>query len=561
MALLTLESVSVSIHGTPILKNITTTIDAGEVLGVIGESGSGKSMTALAIMGLLPTGSELTGTITFDGLKLNELDEAARCKICGDDIGMVFQEPMTALNPVHTIGQQVVECIRLHQSVSKQQAEHMAMDTLARCGLPPEQFPLSRYPHELSGGQRQRVVIAMAVALKPKLLICDEPTTALDVTTQAEILNLLRALQKSDDMALMFISHDLAVVAGMANRVAIMRHGEILEQGGVEPVFSALSHPYTRALFEASDHVPSQHLAKVSARASQDTSGSSTTTTTASDTAADAASISQSDVLLAVDNLRCEYRVRATGWFGRAKTFTAVDDVSFAIHAGESVGLVGESGCGKSTLARALLGLTPRAGGAIRVNGQSIDAGISVLKNLQVVFQDPYGSFNPRHRVARLVAEPLNVLQQQPNRKDRNQLVAGMLESVGMQATDADKYIHEFSGGQRQRIAIARALIVKPALILLDEAVSALDVSVRATVLDLLAELAGTHQLAYLFISHDLSVVKNVTDRVLVMRSGKIVERGVTHDVFNHPKHEYTQRLVASVPQLPDYQHATEHSV
>lgn len=561
MALLTLESVSVSIHGTPILKNITTTIDAGEVLGVIGESGSGKSMTALAVMGLLPTGSELTGTITFDGLTLNELDEQARCKICGDDIGMVFQEPMTALNPVHTIGQQVVECIRLHQSVSKQRAEQMARDTLARCGLPPEQFPLSRYPHELSGGQRQRVVIAMAVALKPKLLICDEPTTALDVTTQAEILNLLKALQKSDDMALMFISHDLAVVAGMANQVAIMRHGEILEQGGIEPVFSALNHPYTRALFEASDHVPSQHLAKLSARASQDSSGSSTATETSSDTASDTASIGQSDVLLTVDKLRCEYRVRGTGWFGRAKTFTAVDDVSFAIHAGESVGLVGESGCGKSTLARALLGLMPRAGGTITVNGQSIDAGISVLKNLQVVFQDPYGSFNPRHRVARLVAEPLNVLQQQPNRQDRNQLVASMLESVGMQAADADKYIHEFSGGQRQRIAIARALIVKPALILLDEAVSALDVSVRATVLDLLAELASSHHLAYLFISHDLSVVKNVTDRVLVMRAGKIVERGVTQDVFNHPKHEYTQRLVASVPQLPDYQHATEHTV
>ncbi len=542
MPLLTLTDVTVSIHGTPILKNLNTSLEAGQVMGVIGESGSGKSMTALAIMGLLPTGSTLTGRIQFDNLTLNELDEAARCTVCGDDIGMVFQEPMTALNPVHTIGQQVIECIRLHQSVSAKEAKAMAMDTLTRCGLPPDQFPLSRYPHELSGGQRQRVVIAMAVALKPKLLIADEPTTALDVTTQAEILDLLRSLQQENHMALMLISHDLAVVAGMADHVVIMKDGEIVEQGPIVPVFKELKHPYTQSLFKASDHVPEQ--LSVSERAS----------------ARDRSVTDDASALLEVTNLVCEYPIARRGWFGKAGKFRAVDDVSFTVRAGESVGLVGESGCGKSTLTRAILGLMSAASGRIEVNGQNINEGISVLRHVQVVFQDPYGSFNPRHKVSRLVAEPLNVLDTQPTREQRHQQVTQMLESVGLHASDADKYIHEFSGGQRQRIAIARALIIRPALIVLDEAVSALDVSVRATVLDLLASLAASHGLAYLFISHDLSVVRNVTDRVLVMRAGKIVEQGNTLDVFNNPSHEYTQKLVASVPRLPDYTHASVNS-
>ena len=535
MSLLSLNNINVSIYDTPILNNLDLSIQAGETLGVIGESGSGKSMMALAIMGLLPSGSVLTGDIRFADLTLNELDEAARCDVCGDEIGMVFQEPMTALNPVHTIGQQVIECIRLHQKVSGREAQRLAIDTLNRCGLPSEEFPLSRYPHELSGGQRQRVVIAMAVALKPKVLIADEPTTALDVTTQAEILDLLRTLQQDDQMALILISHDLAVVANMADNVVIMKDGSIVEQGAMQPIFSNLEHSYTRSLFEASDHVPTRLPADKNSITSK------------------AETESELYPLLEVNRLVCEYTLPRRGWFGSVRTFRAVDEVSFNVFAGESVGLVGESGCGKSTLTRAVLGLMQPVSGQISINGKSIVEGLSALRHVQIVFQDPYGSFNPRHKVSRLVAEPLNVMTTQPSRQERKSLVVQVLESVGLNASDADKYIHEFSGGQRQRIAIARALIIRPALIVLDEAVSALDVSVRATVLDLLAELAGSHGLAYLFISHDLSVVRNVTDRVLVMQSGKIVEHGKTIEVFDSPAHEYTQRLVASVPRLPNY--------
>jgi len=388
---------------------------------------------------------------------------------------------------------------------------------------------MSRYPHELSGGQRQRVVVAMAVALKPKLLIADEPTTALDVTTQAEILELLSTLQQDHQMALIMISHDLAVVAGLADKVVIMKEGSIVEQGEIVQVFSDLKHPYTRSLFDASEHSPDR-LPFAERKAEP-----------------------ASRLLLEVNELVCEYSMPRRGWFGRTQKFRAVDGVSFTVLPGESVGLVGESGCGKSTLTRALLGLMQPAAGHIAIQGRSITEGLSVLQHVQVVFQDPYGSFNPRHKVARLVAEPLNVLATQPSRQDRLALVVDVLESVGLKASDTDKYIHEFSGGQRQRIAIARALIIRPALIVLDEAVSALDVLVRATVLDLLAELSTSHGLSYLFISHDLSVVRNVTDRVLVMQEGKIVEHGNTVDVFDNPSHAYTKRLVASVPRLPDY--------
>jgi len=537
MALLLLKDVNVAIAGAPILRDITMSVDAGRVLGVIGESGSGKSMTALAIMGLLPNGASLKGHIEFDETLLSELPESKLCDIRGDDIGMVFQEPMTALNPVHSIGQQVIECIRLHQRVSRAEAVQVAEDTLTLCGLPPAEFPLSRFPHELSGGQRQRVVIAMAVALKPKLLIADEPTTALDVTTQAEILQLLRSLQQENNMAVMLISHDLAVVADMADDVVIMKSGAIVEQGPLQHVFAKLSHPYTQALFKASDHVPKRE--SIRSRATMSRMHGET----------DAP-------LLEVVKLVCEYPMPRRHWFKPAAGFRAVDDVSFSVNIGESVGLVGESGCGKSTLSRALLGLMRPSAGQVVVRGRNITRHPAELRNLQIVFQDPYGSFNPRHKVARLVAEPLNVLSESLNRATRRKRIDEMLERVGLDAADANKYIHEFSGGQRQRIAIARALIVQPALILLDEAVSALDVSVRATVLDLLADLASSHGLAYLFISHDLSVVRRVTDRVLVMRGGKIVERGDTNQVFDAPNHEYTKRLVASIPLLPEYDHA-----
>lgn len=526
-SLLQLSQVDLSIHGTPILHGVSLQVDAGSVLGVIGESGSGKSMTAFSIMRLLPQGAVCTGDIRFDGLQINQLSEEQMCHIRGNDIGMVFQEPMTALNPVQSIGVQVAECIALHKSVSRTQALTQAAVVLERVGLPNNEFPLSRYPHELSGGQRQRVVIAIAVALEPKLLIADEPTTALDVTTQAEILALLKHLVEESDMAMMLITHDLAVVSEVADNIVIMREGRILDQGPTRTVFNELEHPYTRALYDASSHTPER-----------------------------SANVDKVVPLVEITDLVCEYPMARSSFFGPRKRFRAVDRVSLSVFSGESVGLVGESGCGKSTLAKALLGLSPTQGGSIKLRGEQMHAGTSlsnkVRREMQVVFQDPYSSFNPRHRVARLIAEPLHLLDNQPDKIARAKLIQTTLESVGLSGEDANKYIHEFSGGQRQRIAIARALIIKPALIILDEAVSALDVSVRAQVLDLLAELSDTHSLAYLFISHDLSVVRSITDRVLVMKDGQIVERGDTQDVFIAPEHNYTKTLLAAAPQLPE---------
>jgi peptide/nickel transport system ATP-binding protein len=442
---------------------------------------------------------------------------------------MVFQEPMTALDPLKTIGDQVAETVLIHGRANRAEAADIARDTLGRVGLPAERFPLDRYPHELSGGQRQRVVIATAIALRPRLLVADEPTTALDVTTQAQILVLLKRLVDEDGMGMIFITHDLAVVAGLADRVAIMRQGEIVETGETGAVFRALAHPYTRALFEASGHVPQR--------------------------VAPPAPEPGAAPVLAVDDVVRDYRLPRKNLFRPPATFRAVDNVSLTINRGENVGLVGESGSGKSTLARAIMALDPLQGGAVVLDGETLNAAAGASpkarRKMQVVFQDPYGSFDPRHRVDRLITEPFHLLgSEAPTGAARQGRIAEALETVGLSAADAQKYPHEFSGGQRQRIAIARALIIRPALIILDEAVSALDVSIRAQILDLLAALSGRLKLSYLFISHDLHVVRAVTDRVLVMQAGKIVESGATDEVFRNPRHAYTQALLAAAPSL-----------
>ncbi|SHF51400.1 peptide/nickel transport system ATP-binding protein [Litoreibacter ascidiaceicola] len=516
MTLLSIENLSLSIRGTPILRDVSLSVGHGEILGVIGESGSGKSLTAFSVLQLLPSGASCEGRINLLGEDVLAKSESALCAMRGRDVGMVFQEPMTALNPVQTIGAQVAETILIHEpDTSKVDAMKRAAHALTRCELPQDKFPLSRYPHEMSGGQRQRVVIAMAIALQPKLLIADEPTTALDVTTQAEILDLLARLVREDDMGLMLISHDLAVVTDMAHRIAIMKNGAVVEEGGAD-LHRTMSHPYTKALFKASSHQPDRNVTP------QDTP------------------------LLQVQSATRDYTLPRKSLFGQADKFRAVDNVSFQIKRGESLGLVGESGCGKSTLTRAILGLEPLQGGTILLDGQPV--GPEVRRKMQVVFQDPYGSFNPRHKVARLVSEPFHLL----GRKATEAEIDEALISVGLTPADKTKYIHEFSGGQRQRIAIARALIIKPELIVLDEAVSALDVSIRAQILDLLADLSDRFGLTYLFISHDLSVVRAITDRCLVMQSGKIVEEGDTEHLFTAPSHPYTQTLIAAAPTLPD---------
>jgi peptide/nickel transport system ATP-binding protein len=527
MALLEIKDLSLDIGPFHILKDIDLTVDAGEIVGVIGESGSGKSMTALTVMQLLPFGSVTRGSVKLEGREVLNLPDAEMRKIRGGTVGMVFQEPMTALNPVKTIGEQVAETAMIHGGLGRAEAMQVARRTLDRVELPADRFPLDRYPHELSGGQRQRVVIAMAIAMRPKLLIADEPTTALDVTTQAQILTLLQRLVDEDGMGMMFITHDLGVIAGIADKVAIMQRGVVVEAGETVPLFRNLKHPYSKALFAASSHIPPRIPPAVAG----------------------------GTPVLSVDDVVREYPLPRRGLFGKRNVLRAVDGVTLHIERGENVGLVGESGCGKSTLARAIMALEPVQGGRIAIAGAPIDpkrgADFATRRNLQVVFQDPYGSFNPRHRVDRLITEPFHLLgASAPTGAERDRRIARALEEVGLSAADADKYVHEFSGGQRQRIAIARALIIEPSLIILDEAVSALDVSVRAQVLDLLADLSDRLQLSYLFISHDLSVVRSITDRVLVMRAGKIVEEGETEAVFSNPQHPYTRELIAATPNL-----------
>jgi peptide/nickel transport system ATP-binding protein len=526
MSLLEIEKLTLSIGKTRILKDVDLAVEQGEVVGLIGESGSGKSMTALTVMRLLPQMMQATGRVSFDGIDILAAPEAAMNRLRGDDIGMVFQEPMTALNPVKTIGEQVAEGIRWHTGASRADAEEQARRILDRVGLPAEKFPLSRFPHELSGGQRQRVVIAIACALKPKLLIADEPTTALDVVLKAQILDLLRDLVDERKMGLLLISHDLAVVADMADRITVMRHGEVMETGEAAKILTEQAHPYTRQLALASTHVPDRRPRRAEAAP-----------------------------LLEVASVTKDYPGRRVSLFAKPAPFRAVDDVSFSVREGQSVALVGRSGCGKSTLARMILALDRPTGGAIRLDG--VETGTlseSALKparrKMQVVFQDPYGSFDPRHKVERLVAEPLHLLEKQPTAAERREMVAAALNEVGLAPRDMEKYPHEFSGGQRQRISIARAIITRPKLVVADEPVSALDVSIRAQILDLFADLNGRLGVAYLFITHDLTVARAVTDEVMVMHEGRIVERGRTGAVLDDPQSDAARALVAAAPDL-----------
>ena len=522
---LEIDRLNVRIGDVHPVQDVSLSIAAGQVFGIAGESGSGKSMTALAVMGLLPDGAVRGGAARLDGDDLFALSEPQMCGVRGRRIGMIFQEPMTALNPVRTIGAQVAETLVIHAGMRLAEAQEIAAAKLDRVGLAAGKIGLGRYPHELSGGQRQRVMIAQAIALQPAVLIADEPTTALDVTTQAGILDLMAGLVEEADMSLMLITHDLAVLAGLSSEIAVMQAGHVVESGATEALFRSHRHAYTGRLLAASDHQPVRPAMR-----------------------------DDSAPLLHVEDLHVGYQGRRSFLSGRGAMTEAVRGVSFAINKSESVGLVGESGCGKSTLARTILGLQAPQSGRISLGDDAITGGrvpARVRAEMQIVFQDPYGSFNPRHRVARLVAEPFHLLADAPVGRARDRAVDEALEAVGMTAADAGKYIHEFSGGQRQRIAMARALVTRPSLIILDEAVSALDVSIRAQILDLLAALRDSHGLTYLFISHDLGVVGAITDRVMVMKDGAIVEQGPVADVLERPTHPYTRELVAARPQIP----------
>ena len=514
MSVLAVEDLGLTIGGRPILQDVSFSVAAGETLAIVGESGSGKSLLALSIMDLLPAGSERTGCISLDGETISEADEGRMNAIRGDDLAMVFQEPMTALNPVMTIGDQIAEPLLLHGERSERDARVRAM--LDRVGL--EGIPSTRYPHELSGGQRQRVVLAAACILEPKVLIADEPTTALDVVAQRRILDLLADLVGELDMALILISHDLAVVAERASRLLVMREGQIIEQGPTRTVLRTPAHPYSAALAAASAHVPDRSEKLVPGRS-----------------------------LLQAHGLTKTYRLPRPGLFRSRPTFAAVDRVDLTIRERESVGLVGASGCGKSTLARLILRLDEADAGRVELDGAA-DL-LSFRRRVQVVFQDPYGSFDPRHRIERIVGEPLHLLPEL-SRVQRRDRVVQALEDVGIESDALDRYPHQFSGGQRQRIAIARALVVRPDLIIADEPVSALDVSIRAQVLDLFADLQRRLGLATLLITHDLNVVRAVCDTVCVMDAGRIVEQGPMDAIFRRPRHEATRILLEAAPNL-----------
>lgn len=517
--ILEVKNLSLTIAENPILKNLNFNLAQGKITGLVGESGSGKSLTALSIMRLLPEASETTGSIKYDSKELTTLSEEDMCSLRGDDIAIVFQEPMTALNPLKTIGEQVSEGIRLHRQVSHDEAIAIAQDILERVGLPKERISLDRFPHELSGGERQRVVIAMACALKPKVLIADEPTTALDVVVQKQILKLLEELARKNDVALLLISHDLGVVAEMADEIIILRNGEIKEQGPAIKTLKEQKHPYTKQLSQASRHQPKK---KVWEKFNH-------------------------SVLVEVSDLVCTYPRPKLNLFSRPPPFIAVNSVSFTLYETQILGLVGESGCGKSTLARTLLGINQPKGGSISfktTKPKEKNAGL-----VQAIFQDPYGSFNPRHTAKRLVSESLYPLDNL-SENAKNDLVVEAMEAVGLSSSDLNKYPHEFSGGQRQRLAFSRAIACQPKLIVADEPVSALDVSIRAQILDLIVELRERLQVAWLFISHDLSVVRNLCDEVMVMKSGEIIEYAKTKNIFEAPKNDYTKQLIEAAPNL-----------
>jgi peptide/nickel transport system ATP-binding protein len=496
MTLLAVEHLRVASAGRELLRDVSFDMAAGERVGLVGESSSGKSLTALGILRLLPPACESSGTIRLDGRALTEMREAELCGVRGAAVSIVFQEPMTALNPLMSIGKQIAEAARVHLKLPRPAALARARELLERVGLTAQGVSDARYPHELSGGQRQRVAIAMAVLLSPKLVIADEPTTALDARTQEEILDLLERMVREQGSALLLISHDLAMVARRTDRVLIMQQGVVVESGPSASVFRQGVHPYTRSLVAASAYRPLR--------------------------APSAGAPATSAPLLAVQGVTCDYGGRR-----------AVDGVSRAVMPGESVGLIGESGAGKSTLLRAILGVQRLSAGEVRLRGESFSGARGAAlrrlrRSVQCVFQDPAGSFDPRWPVHRLVAEPLHLLDAPPQPAAARERVVRLLERVGLSARDADRHPHEFSGGQRQRIAIARALVVEPALVVLDEAVSALDAATRTQILELLAVLSRELGIAYLFVSHDLNVIRSITDRVYVLRQGRIVDSDVT---------------------------------
>ncbi|WP_370632025.1 ABC transporter ATP-binding protein [Phyllobacterium lublinensis] len=506
------------------VKGIDLDVKPGETLAVVGESGSGKSQTMMGIMGLLANNGRVTGSAKYRGKELIGLPLKGLNEVRGVKITMIFQEPMTSLDPLYTIGRQIAEPLVHHKGMTFKQARVRVLELLKLVGIPEPERRINSYPHEMSGGQRQRVMIAMALANEPDLLIADEPTTALDVTIQAQILDLLRSLQQRFGMAVVLITHDLGIVKHFADRVVVMRRGEVVEKGTIKEIFEEPKEDYTKMLLAS------------------EPSGSK-------EPPADTAPI-----ILEGRNVAVDFAIGGGFFFGSDKVFRAVDGVSVRLKRGQTIGIVGESGSGKSTLGRALLRLLPSTGhyhfGDKNISDFDRAAMRPLRKELQLVFQDPYGSLSPRQTVGEIITEGLRIHEPQLSRADRDKRAVAALKEVGLDPAARNRYPHEFSGGQRQRIAIARAMILKPKVVILDEPTSALDRSVQGQVIDLLRDLQEKHDLSYIFISHDLAVIKAMADYVIVMKNGKIVEEGPTEDIFEQPHQTYTKTLMAAAFDL-----------
>lgn len=551
--ILEVKKLRISFNNTTVLKDVSFEIKRGEVLGIVGESGSGKSISSLAIMGLLPSSAKTEGNITYkeDDNSFNLLNSELQ-NYRGNKISMIFQEPMTSLNPSMKCGKQVLESINLHLKLNKKEAENHVLNLFEKVKLPNPQRIFNAYPHELSGGQRQRVMIAMAIACSPKLLIADEPTTALDVTVQKSILELLKELQLTENLTIIFISHDLGLISKLCDRVLVMHKGKLVEQGNIDDIFNSPVENYTKGLLACrpKTNVRLKKLPTVSDYI--ENNNPIYYEETKEERESKHKLIYKKPPILNVTNLS-KYFHSANSFFSKGNTVKAVKNVSFDLFEGETLGLVGESGSGKTTLSRTLLLLEKPTEGEVFYKGEDLtklskNQMRALRKEIQIIFQDPFSSLNPRQTVGAILAEAMQIHKIGESHKNRLKIAVDLLQKVGLSKSALKKYPHEFSGGQRQRVGIARAISVNPKIIICDESVSALDVSVQAQILNLLNELKSEYNLSYIFISHDLSVVKYMSDRVIVLQNGKVKEYGEVDEIYSNPKSSYTKTLLESIP-------------